>query len=63
MAVLGDRSDARFHQRRQLLLEWLPNVEPFTLAGAGHLLYLDNPSGLAAGMATFLARHRIGAAS
>jgi pimeloyl-ACP methyl ester carboxylesterase len=63
LAVLGERSDVRFHQRQQLLLEWLPDVQPFTLAGAGHLLHLENPDGLAAGMAAFLARHSIGAAA
>jgi 3-oxoadipate enol-lactonase len=62
MAVLGEKSDARFHQRQQLLLEWLPNVEPFVLADAGHLLHLENPSGLAEGLAGFFARHSIRAA-
>jgi pimeloyl-ACP methyl ester carboxylesterase len=59
LAVLGEKSDVRFHERQRLLLEWLPNVEPFTLTGAGHLLHLENPEGLAAGMAAFLSRHGI----
>ncbi len=57
LAVVGDKSDARFQQRQKLLLEWLPNVEPFVLSGAGHLLHLQNPSGMADGLATFFARH------
>ena len=43
LAVVGEKSDSRFHQRQQLLLEWLPNVEPFVLPDAGHLLHLQHP--------------------
>ncbi len=57
LAVLGAESDVRFHQRHTLLLEWLPDVEPFLLTGAGHLLHLQNPSGMAEGLADFFARH------
>lgn len=57
LAVIGDESDSRFHQRHKLLLDWLPNVEPFALPNAGHLLFLQNPRGMATGLAAFLARH------
>jgi pimeloyl-ACP methyl ester carboxylesterase len=60
--VLGEHSVSRFHQRQKLLLEWLPNVEPFVLPNAGHLLHLENPGGLAEGLVGFFARHPIGAA-
>jgi hypothetical protein len=43
-----------------LLLKWLPNVEPFLLANAGHLLHLENLRDLAQGMVAFLVRHPIG---
>jgi 3-oxoadipate enol-lactonase len=62
LAVVGENSDSRFHQRQKLLLEWLPNVEPFVLRGAGHLLHLENPSGMADGLAAFFARHPLGMA-
>ena len=62
LAVLGENSDSRFYQRQKLLLEWLPNVEPFVLKDAGHLLHLENPGGLAEALAGFFARHPIGAA-
>jgi 3-oxoadipate enol-lactonase len=62
LAVVGEKSDARFQQRQKLLLEWMPNVEPFVLAGAGHLLHLQNPSGMAAGLVAFFGRHSLGAA-
>jgi pimeloyl-ACP methyl ester carboxylesterase len=59
LAVIGERSDSRFHQRHELLLEWLPDVEPFVLPGAGHLLHLENRSDFANGLADFLHRHAI----
>jgi pimeloyl-ACP methyl ester carboxylesterase len=62
LAVVGDRSDPRFRERQRLLLEWLPHVEPFTLADAGHLLHLENPAQLADALASFFVRHSSGAA-
>jgi pimeloyl-ACP methyl ester carboxylesterase len=61
LAVLGEKSDSRFVERQKLLLEWLPNVEPFVLPGAGHLLHLQNPRGMAEGLAAFFARHPLAA--
>jgi pimeloyl-ACP methyl ester carboxylesterase len=60
LAVVGEHSDARFHQRQELLLEWLPVVEPYLLSNAGHLLHLDNGPELARALADFFARHPIG---
>ena len=59
LAVLGEASDSRFHERHQLLLSWLPHAESFVLPGAGHLLHLQNRKGFANGLADFLARHAI----
>ena len=61
LAVVGENSDSRFQQRHELLLKWLPNVEPFVLRNAGHLLHLERPRDLAEGVAVFFARHPIGA--
>jgi len=66
LAVLGAKSDVRptsegasriFRERHELLLAWLPNVEPFILSDATHLLHVENPRGMAEGLATFFARH------
>ena len=57
LAVLGENTASTFPERRALLLTWLPNVEPFDLADATHLLHLQNPRGLAEGLAAFYARH------
>jgi len=57
LVVLGDRTDPIFRERRGLLLAWLPNAEPFELPGATHLLYLENPRGMADALAAFFGRH------
>jgi pimeloyl-ACP methyl ester carboxylesterase len=48
-------------ERQQLLLDWLPNVEPFVLPHATHLLEVENPRGLAEGLSDFFARHSLAA--
>jgi pimeloyl-ACP methyl ester carboxylesterase len=63
LAVLGARSRPIFRERRELLLAWLPNVEPLVLADATHLLHVQNPRGMAEGLARFFARHRLTASS
>ena len=60
LAVVGENSDHRFRRRQELLLEWLPQAEPFVLANAGHLLQVENPRDLASGMAAFFSRQPIG---
>jgi pimeloyl-ACP methyl ester carboxylesterase len=57
LAVLGDETAPTFPERRELLLSWLPNVEPFDLPGATHLLHLQVPQAMAEGLAAFYARH------
>ena len=63
LAVLGERSDVRFRQRQQLLVECVPHAEPFVLAGAGHLLHLENLRGMAERLAGFVGSHASGAAA
>lgn len=57
LAVVGEHSAPTFPERRELLLSWLPNVEPFELAEATHLLHVQNPHGMAVALASFFARH------
>ena len=59
LAVVGARSlelSPVWNERQQQLLSWLPDVEPFVLPAATHLLQVENPQGMAAGLAAFLAR-------
>ena len=63
LTVLGKNSDSRFHQRQQLLRQWLSNAESFVLPNAGHLLHLENPRELVQGLVAFCARHPIGVAA
>ena len=39
----------------------LPDVEPFVLPEATHLLQIQNPRGMAEGLAAFFARHSLSA--
>ena len=66
LAVIGAKSQERdriWVERQELLLSWLPNVEPFVLPDATHLLQVQNPRGMAEGLAAFFARHLISASS
>jgi len=60
LAVLGAKSSEVspvFGKRQELLLAWLPKVEAFILPDATHLLHVQNPRAMAAGLAAFFARH------
>jgi pimeloyl-ACP methyl ester carboxylesterase len=57
LVVIGEYSGRTYHERRELLLSWLPNGEPFELPRATHLLHIRNPRGIAQAIASFLARH------
>ncbi len=57
LAVLGEHTAPTFPERMELLVSWLPNAEPFTLPSATHLLHVQNPRGMAEGLASFFARH------
>jgi len=62
LAVVGARSlelDPIWDERHQLLLDWLPNVEPFVLPNATHLLQVENPYDLAEAVAAFFGRHAL----
>lgn len=59
LAVRGAASGDVHRRRHQLLLEWLPRVEPFVLPDAGHLLHVQNPRGMAERLASFFRSHAI----
>jgi pimeloyl-ACP methyl ester carboxylesterase len=66
LAVTGAKSKELapiWGERQELLLAWLPNVEPFVLPDATHLLQVENPRGMAEGLAAFFARHPLSASS
>jgi len=58
LAVIGEKSPAVspiWTQRQDMLLNWLPNAQPFVLSGATHLLQLQNSQDLAEALAEFFA--------
>jgi pimeloyl-ACP methyl ester carboxylesterase len=59
LAILGENTAPTFPERLDLLRSWLPNVEFFELPGATHLLHLQNPRGMAEGLASFHGRHTL----
>jgi pimeloyl-ACP methyl ester carboxylesterase len=61
LAVLGEKSNPIFRERQELLSTWLPNVEPFILSGATHLLHIENPRGMAEALVEFFTRHPLAA--
>jgi pimeloyl-ACP methyl ester carboxylesterase len=66
LAVVGERSlelDPIWAERHQLLLDWLPSVEPAIVPGATHLLEVENPHGVAEILASFFARHPLAVAA
>jgi pimeloyl-ACP methyl ester carboxylesterase len=55
LIVVGEDSPATFPERRDLLLAWLPNARSLDLPATTHLLHLQNPRGVAEGIAAFYA--------
>jgi pimeloyl-ACP methyl ester carboxylesterase len=61
LAVIGEKNlnVSVWKERQEMLVNWLPNVEPFVLSGATHLLHLQNPDGMAEAIANFCKHHPI----
>jgi len=60
LGVLGAGSASiwpGWNEVQERLREWLPQTEPFVLAGSNHALEERDPRGIAEAMAPFLARH------
>ena len=60
LTLLGSESAPWYSESHDLFNEWLTNAEPFVLEGATHMLQMDEPDGVAAGLLAFLARHPMG---
>jgi pimeloyl-ACP methyl ester carboxylesterase len=62
LSVIGSESDKLWKGRtevHELVQAWWPQAEAFVLQGAGHALQIENPTGMAEGLAAFFARHPI----
>jgi pimeloyl-ACP methyl ester carboxylesterase len=62
-AESGPESGVFARESHALLEQWLPQAEAFVLPGATHGLQMQNPRGMAEGLAGFLARHPMPAKS
>ena len=58
--VLGTESAPRFVEGSELIQSWFPQAVRFSVPEAGHLLTVQNPTGLAQGLSNFFSRHPIG---
>ncbi len=58
--VVGESTAPRFVEGAELVQSWFPGAERFTRPGATHLLMVEAPAGMAAGLTDFFARHPIG---
>jgi pimeloyl-ACP methyl ester carboxylesterase len=52
--VLGRRSAPRFAASSEVLQSWCPHAERLAVPDAGHLMTVENPSAIAAGLVGFL---------
>lgn len=59
LSVVGANSDQFFKEGDELIRQWFPQAESYTLAGATHGLQVQNPGDLAEAMAAFLAKYPI----
>jgi pimeloyl-ACP methyl ester carboxylesterase len=57
--VLGSESVQRFVDGAELVQSWFLHAERLTVADAGHLLMVQNPTPLAQGLHDFITRHPI----
>jgi pimeloyl-ACP methyl ester carboxylesterase len=60
LAILGENTAPTFPERLQLLVSWLPNVEPVELPTT-HLLHLQDPRRTAEALTSFFSRHPLAA--
>jgi pimeloyl-ACP methyl ester carboxylesterase len=66
LSVIGSESHKLWKGRtevHELVQAWWPQAESFVLRGAAHALQIENPTGMAKGLAAFYARHPIAAPS
>jgi pimeloyl-ACP methyl ester carboxylesterase len=59
LAVVSEQTAPVFSEGHEVLKQWLPQAEEWVVPQATHGLQEMNPSKVADGLATFLARHRL----
>jgi pimeloyl-ACP methyl ester carboxylesterase len=62
LSVVGANTDASiglpvYTEIHERVLDWFPNARSFVLPKAAHLLQVENPQGMAEGLAAFLANY------
>ncbi len=62
LSVLGSETEPLWVEIAASLRSWLPQVEEYTVDGAGHLLQIQRPQAVAKALAGFFDRHRMATA-
>lgn len=57
LSVLGEHTIGFFREGREVLRDYLIQCSSFDLFSASHLLQMENPEGMATGLASFLSQH------
>lgn len=63
LSILGTDTEPMWVEVADALRSWIADVEDCSIEGAGHLLHVQRPAAVAAGMAAFFDRHPIRAAA
>jgi len=63
LSVLGTNTDPWFRDGHELLHAWLPRISDCRVEGVGHLLHMQRPERVLAGVGAWLARHPMAEAS
>jgi 3-oxoadipate enol-lactonase len=57
LSVRGSQTERLWVEVAELLRSWLPQLEELTVDGVGHLLQIQEPEAVVAGVAAFFGRH------
>jgi 3-oxoadipate enol-lactonase len=59
LSVLGTKTEQLFVDSHELLHAWFPRLDDCTIEGVGHLLHMQHPAPVVAGVSAWLSRHPI----
>src|SRR5262245_3784644 len=57
LSIVGEKSEAVFHESHRSLVQMVPRAEALHVPGAAHFVQVEAPRAVADGLAAFLARH------
>jgi pimeloyl-ACP methyl ester carboxylesterase len=61
LSIVGEKSEAIFHESHRSLMKMVPRIEALQVPGAAHFVQVEAPRAVADGLAAFFARHPLDA--